>query len=363
MAEQQFKDYPIPSRDQLDENSSFLKMLNLVGRHKKVVDVGCATGYFSKLLVDEGCDVVGIEINPDAAKVAEQYCRQVIVADLDQQDIQEVLGSEQFEVAIFGDVLEHLKDPWSTLKSVRKILAADGYVVASIPNIAHGAIRLALLEGRFEYAELGLLDDTHLRFFTRETVHQLFEETGYCIEAEDHTNLPVFAPSALVPEVDKERFPPAVLERILNDQNSDILQFVVRAYPWSLSREYGALKRNHEKAQAALSQTRLDLQQAEQSLQSCQAELVQTQAELAHTQAELAQTQTLLIQTQGECTQAQKGLHETQAELGHTQQQLYELTQEAELLRNRIRAMASSKFWQLRNAWFRLKRAIGLKDT
>ena len=76
-----------------------------------------------------------------------------------------------------GDVLEHLKDPWAILGNIKENLKPDGYVVASIPNIAHGAIRLALLEGRFDYTSLGILDDTHLRFFTRESIFELFRKS------------------------------------------------------------------------------------------------------------------------------------------------------------------------------------------
>jgi len=73
--------------------------------------------------------------------------------------------------------LEHLRNPWRVLEETQQLLKSEGYIVVSIPNIAHGAIRLALLQGRFEYTELGILDNTHLRFFTRKTVEQLFERS------------------------------------------------------------------------------------------------------------------------------------------------------------------------------------------
>ncbi|MDF5728298.1 MAG: class I SAM-dependent methyltransferase, partial [Rhizonema sp. PD38] len=178
------KDYPLVSdlsEADLDENSSLKKMSRLVGDNKQVLDFGCATGYFAQLLQSKGCQVTGVEVNPSAAKVAEQYCQKVIVTDLDFVSLGEILPKQTFDVAVFGDVLEHLRDPWKVLQETKQLLKPEGYVVASIPNIAHGAIRLALLQGRFEYMELGILDNTHLRFFTRKSVEKLFEDSGYIV--------------------------------------------------------------------------------------------------------------------------------------------------------------------------------------
>ena len=170
------KDYPSPehlTQENLDENSSLKKMLDLIGEQKQVVDFGCATGYFANLLNSKGCIVTGVEINSDAAKIAEKYCKKVVVTDLDLASITEILPSQEFDVAVFGDVLEHLRNPWKVLEEAQHILKPDGYVVASIPNIAHGSIRLALLQGKFEYMKLGILDDTHLRFFTCKTTERV----------------------------------------------------------------------------------------------------------------------------------------------------------------------------------------------
>jgi O-antigen biosynthesis protein len=180
------------SETTLSENTSHKKMLNFIGEQKSVVDFGCATGYMAQFLNRRGCRVVGVEISPEAAAIAEQFCEQVIVADLDYTSIAEILPEQKFDIAVFGDVLEHLRDPWRTLEQVKTILHPDGYVVASIPNIAHGAIRLALLQGRFDYEKQGILDDTHLRFFTRKSIEDLFESAGYLVETLDRTTTPVF---------------------------------------------------------------------------------------------------------------------------------------------------------------------------
>lgn len=156
------------------------KLLKLVGTNKKVLECGCASGYVSKVLKERfNCTVTGIEIDPDAAKEAEKYCSRVIVGDLEAMNFSEELGEDKFDVITFGDVLEHLKDPGKVLTALRVFLKDDGYIVASIPNLAHISVVLELLNGNFDYRPLGLLDDTHLRFFTKKSILSLFRNAGY----------------------------------------------------------------------------------------------------------------------------------------------------------------------------------------
>ena len=344
-------------------------MLNFVGKGKRVVDFGCATGYLAKLLVDEGCSVVGVEINPNAAKAAERYCERVIIADLDYENIADIFGDEKFDVATFGDVLEHLKDPWHVLRDVQQILQPEGHLVASIPNIAHGAVRLALLHGAFDYEELGLLDNTHLRFFNRKSLHHLFESTGYFLEAQDNTLLPVFNNSSLTPKLDRSDFSEELLEDIAKDPDAEILQFVVRAYPWSTTGSNLALKRAYDQVHtdlkqldSELQQTRSKLQRTGSELELAKAELAQTQSEFHQTkihlqdlQAELQQTRTGAQQTQVELQRAQAELPQTQAELQRVQAELQQVQAESMHFQQVVQAMESSKFWNLRKFWFDLK--------
>ena len=268
------------SKDDLDTNDSLIKMLAMVGQGKRVIDFGCATGYFAKLLSQQGCEVTGVEINPEAAKVAEQYCNRVIIADLDNADLRSIVEDDVFDVVTFGDVLEHLKDPWAFLTSIKDILTPDGYIVASVPNVAHGSVRLALAEGRFEYAELGLLDSTHIRFFTYDSLHHLFESTGYAIELEDRVFFPIFNDSPLTPDLVQERFPRELLELIGRDKHSESLQFVVRAYPWSMAYEHGSLKKERDQLQEEVAKMEAELRKIQLTLQQTQTELQQTQTEL-----------------------------------------------------------------------------------
>jgi 2-polyprenyl-3-methyl-5-hydroxy-6-metoxy-1,4-benzoquinol methylase len=229
------KDYPHfleTGKVNLDEHQSLQKIIDLVGLKKNVVDFGCASGYLAEFLLEKDCSVTGIDINEKAAKLAQNYCRRVIVADLDHQPLSHLFNEEQlFDVAVFGDVLEHLRNPWTILRETLGLLNSQGYVIASIPNIAHGAIRLALLAGNFDYQQMGILDNTHLRFFTYKSVIELFETSGYTIESIDRTLLSMFSNSSLLPSLDWDSIDPTLLKKLQTDREIDTLQFIIKARP------------------------------------------------------------------------------------------------------------------------------------
>jgi 2-polyprenyl-3-methyl-5-hydroxy-6-metoxy-1,4-benzoquinol methylase len=152
----------------------------------RVLDVGCATGYIAAPLSARGCSVVGFERDAHAAAAAEAHCEAVVVGDIESPEDREAIPGT-FDYVLFGDVLEHLVDPWETLRSMHALLAPGGVVVASIPNVAAWTVRLALLLGRFDYTEMGLLDRTHLRFFTRSSAHELASDAGFSVERERFT--------------------------------------------------------------------------------------------------------------------------------------------------------------------------------
>jgi 2-polyprenyl-3-methyl-5-hydroxy-6-metoxy-1,4-benzoquinol methylase len=221
-----------------DRNSSHALIIELLGLDKRVLDVGCATGNLAEVLAGRGCRVTGIEIDPEAARQAEKHCERVIVGDVESLDLGAELDEEDFDVIVFGDVLEHLKDPLQTLRRLKPLLHTEGYVIASIPNIAHGSVRLALMQGRFRYRSLGLLDDTHLRFFTRETVEQLFKDAGFLIAELRHTTRGIFDTEI---EIDREQLPSEVLRLVEEDPEASTYQFVLSAYRFG---EAGMLAQN-----------------------------------------------------------------------------------------------------------------------
>ena len=137
--------------------------------------MGAADGFLSELLTRQGWRVTALERDPAQAERARGRCAEVVVADLDEA-AQALSGP--FDAIVYGDVLEHLSDPLAALVALNRALAADGLVIASVPNVAHLWVRLQLLAGRFEYADRGILDRTHLRFFTRRTFVALLARGG-----------------------------------------------------------------------------------------------------------------------------------------------------------------------------------------
>src|SRR5437764_5584792 len=124
-----------------NDNLAHTLIVKLVGENKEVLDVGCATGYLDRVFVENGCTVTGIEVSEEAAQLARRYCKQVFTADLEEFNWG-ALRDHRFDVILFGDVLEHLKNPAKVLLDASASLASDGYVVASIPNVAHASLRL-----------------------------------------------------------------------------------------------------------------------------------------------------------------------------------------------------------------------------
>ena len=212
-----------------NKNSSHTLIVELVGYDKHVLDVGCSTGYLAEVLLKRGCRVTGIEIDPKAARRAEEYCERVMVGDVESLDLGEELDEGSFDVIIFGDVLEHLKDPLQALRRLESFLGPRGYVVASIPNIAHGSVRLALMQGKFRYHSLGLLDSTHLRFFTRESLEQLFKDAGFLITELRRTTRGIFDTEM---EIDREMVTEEILDLVHRDPEGLTYQFVLTAQPF-----------------------------------------------------------------------------------------------------------------------------------
>lgn len=234
--------------DLSNENNSQSLLVLMTGSDKKVLEVGPATGYVTRALTERGCLVTCIEIDADAAAVAEQYCEHMIVGDVQTMDFEATFKDERFDVVIFGDVLEHLLDPAEVLRKTAPILAPGGCVAASIPNVAHSSIRLSLLRGDFRYTEVGLLDRTHIRFFTRETIAELFEQAGYTVTAWQRTVLPPFGTDQ---ELKAEDFPSFLAEWLSGDPEAETYQYIVRADPCAPSPSNGSAAKARDSSAGA----------------------------------------------------------------------------------------------------------------
>jgi 2-polyprenyl-3-methyl-5-hydroxy-6-metoxy-1,4-benzoquinol methylase len=161
------------------------KLLALVGEGKRVLDIGCSSGYLARPLVTRGCTVVGIEQDPVAAEEAREVCAEVLVGDAETIDLP--FEPASFDVVLCGDLIEHLRDPERFLARVRPLLRSDGRLVLTTPNVANWANRLGLLLGRWRYTDRGILDRTHLHLFTRATLVETLRRAGYRIVELDYT--------------------------------------------------------------------------------------------------------------------------------------------------------------------------------
>lgn len=214
--------------DLQNKESSQTRLVFLTGRDKDVLEVGPAQGYMTKVLHARGCRVTGIEIDPVAAREAAQYCERMIVGDVERLSFRRTFRKKRFDVVIYGDVLEHLVDPGRVLAETARILKPGGQVLASIPNVAHGSVRLSLLAGQFRYTDTGILDNTHLRFFTKETMKEMFQDAGYRIIKWVPIVVDPFGPDFGLQE---QAFPPYLVYSVRQDPDAQALQYVLRAEP------------------------------------------------------------------------------------------------------------------------------------
>jgi SAM-dependent methyltransferase len=160
----------------------------------RVLDVGCGSGANGRWLVEHGFESFGLTHSIEEASLARRSYRGVVVSDAEK--FFPCPAGRSFDAILFIDALEHFRDPWSVLANCRSSLGGSGAVVAFIPNIGHLKARLSLLAGSFRYTRMGLMDRTHLRFFDRQSVRELFTASGYRIETSEDvwTRTPPFPP-------------------------------------------------------------------------------------------------------------------------------------------------------------------------
>jgi len=146
-----------------------------------VLDVGCSTGKLGESIkVKYGAYVVGIELSEEMADIAKTCLDKVLVGSVSSILLENQLDGYSFDTIIFGDILEHLVDPWETLKASNRYLKEEGYVIASIPNVRFiGTIINILFKGQWPHRERGIHDKTHLRFFTLKSIKEMFLDAGY----------------------------------------------------------------------------------------------------------------------------------------------------------------------------------------
>ncbi len=151
---------------------------------KRVLDVGCSTGVLGGQVKElTGAYVVGVELSETMANEAAKYLDEVYIGDATELIVNGFSDGSKFDTIIFSDLLEHLIDPWSTLNTATKYLDHHGVVIASIPNIRHISTLCNLVfKGYWPYQDRGIHDKTHLRFFTKKNIVELFEGANLKLE-------------------------------------------------------------------------------------------------------------------------------------------------------------------------------------
>lgn len=174
------KSYPY-NKFNPDPYHTHKKLLKRILCGSKVLEVGCATGYFTKKLLRNDCKVTPVEINRDYAKIAQKQAGiKVITADV--LEIDKYIGvRNKYDFILLADVLEHTNNPFLVLSKLATHLGKNGKLLVSIPNIANFSTRLMLMRGNFDYQDWGLMDRTHKYFFTRSSAQKLFDKAQLLI--------------------------------------------------------------------------------------------------------------------------------------------------------------------------------------
>jgi 2-polyprenyl-3-methyl-5-hydroxy-6-metoxy-1,4-benzoquinol methylase len=202
-----FVHYPI--KTSLHSSHEFVKIA--VGRGQDVLDVGCGEGFLAEQIQEKGNHVTGIDVLPQAKQ--QEFFDQYVSSDLEKGIDAETpaLRGREFDKVLLLDVLEHLRHPEQILQDCRPFLKPNGHLIVSVPNIANISVRLMLLLGKFNYTERGILDKTHVRFFTRKTARRFLETNGYRVVSHKMTIIPM----ELVLGLHPQSFLGRLLQRIL----------------------------------------------------------------------------------------------------------------------------------------------------
>ena len=230
-------DFPV---DLQNLNSVPAQLARHIPPGSRVLDVGCASGNLSGLLIRErGCSVVGVEKDPEAAAAATAKGLDTRVLDLDAEPLTDKLGEARFDRVILADVLEHLTAPERVLAEASALLRPRGAILVSIPNISHIDVVLALVHDRWDYRDSGLLDRTHIHFFTESSFRKLADSVPLAVREMTRLTLPPLHTElwpAGEPRPDADHV--AQLRHATGrfNPNCEVYQFVFRLTPLSPTR-------------------------------------------------------------------------------------------------------------------------------
>lgn len=315
------------------------RVLRRVPAGSSVLELGPGPGAMTRVLLARGCKVTVVENDPDALQALRTLGVQAIAADLDGADWLAALNGQRFDAVLACDVLEHLRQPERVLQALGAALKPMGSLIVSLPNIAYAGVVAALRNGVFDYAEKGLLDHTHVRFFTRRSIEKVLMDCGWIPRCWDANRVPLaqsefaWCWEALAEDLRRDL--------LTGWLDFDVYQWMVVAAPsrdsraWEMAdvraeaerlrAELQALRLVHEPEHASLLEHQKAFAEARESIHRFQGEVSQYQTEASQLRQQierLAFERAGLAQT----------LQATQESLAHTQHALYESS-----LRGRLR--------------------------
>ncbi len=217
----------------MSSNNSQSLILRNIKPNSKVLEFGPSNGYMTKYLKKElNCTVYIVEKDQDAGNEASQYADQYLIGrygDIEKYTWSFSWSNIEFDYIIFADVLEHLYNPYNVLKAATNLLKKTGSILISIPNISHNSIIIDLINNKFEYSDLGLLDNTHIRFFTRGSLLNMVKDANLYVHSEINTNCAIEHTEF---KNNYNDIDPAIANLLMQRADGDIYQFI-----WELKHE------------------------------------------------------------------------------------------------------------------------------
>lgn len=214
-----------------DERSSLSVLAGMVPMGSQVLDLGCGSGALGLHLgATRGCTCDGVTLSPLEASHAQAHYRRIETADLETTSLSELFAGQRYDVIVCADVLEHLRRPERLLPACQNLLKPGGRLLISVPNAAYAGLTLELMHGEFRYRPEGLLDQTHLRFFTRSSLGRFLQDNGWAVDGLQAIRRELWDSEF---KRTPDSLPPAVARYLLAQPDALTYQFVAAVYPAS----------------------------------------------------------------------------------------------------------------------------------